>query len=188
MTAPGGAVVLVVGIGADGWEGLPRASKAAIGSAQLLLGGARQLSLVPEIPGQDRRTWPSPLLPSLPGLMGDLADRSVTVLASGDPLLSGIGTTLIDLLGTDRIRVLPAVSSVTLAAARMGWSAESYEVVSVVGRNPAAALRSLSPGQRLIVLSADQSTPAVLTDLLTSAGYGPSALTVLCELGSAKEA
>jgi len=40
----------------------------------------------------------------------------------------------------------------------------------------------------LIVLSADQSTPAVLADLLTSAGYGPSALTVLCELGSAKEA
>lgn len=178
----------MVGIGADGWEGLSRTSRAAIGSAQVVLGGPRQLSLVPVIPGQERRPWPSPLLPSLPGLMAGLSDKSVSVLASGDPLLSGIGSTLVDLLGADRVRVLPAVSSVTHAAARMGWPAESFEVVSVVGRNPAAALRSLSPGRRLIVLSSDESTPAILADLLTRAGYGPSAVTVLCDLGSAKEA
>ena len=179
---------MVVGIGADGWEGLSRASRAAIGSAQVLLGGQRQLSLVPAIPGQERRPWPSPLLPSLPGLMAGLRDQPVTVLASGDPLLSGIGSTLIDLLGVDRVRVLPTVSSVTLAAARMGWPTETFEVVSVVGRNPAAALRSLSPGRRLIVLSSDEWTPAILADLLTRVGYGPSAVTVLCELGSEKEA
>ena len=58
--------------------------------------------------------------PGLPGLMNDLQGQSVTVLASGDPLLSGIGSTLIDLLGADRVRVLPAVSSVALAAP--GWA------------------------------------------------------------------
>jgi len=112
----------------------------------------------------------------------------VTVLASGDPLLSGIGGTLVELLGADRVRVLPAVSSVTLAAARMGWAAESFDVITVVGRNPAAVLRSVSPGRRLIVLSSDESTPALVAELLTGAGYGPSSLTVLCDLGSAREA
>lgn len=188
MSSATPGVVWVVGIGADGWAGLPDASRAAIRGAAVLLGAPRQLSLVPAIPGQDRRTWPSPMLPALPGLFEDLRDRSVAVLASGDPLLSGIGGTLIDLLGTARIRVVPAVSSVSLAAARLGWSAESFDVVTVVGRNPAAVLRSVGPGHRLIVLSSDESTPALVADLLSRAGYGPSVLTVLGDLGSAKEA
>ena len=115
--------------------------------------------------------------------MTELQGQSVTVLASGDPFLSGIGSTLVNLLGASRVRVLPAVSSVALASARMGWSAESFDVITVVGRNPAAILRSLSPGRRLIVLSADETTPALVADMLTGAGYGPSAVTVLCDLG-----
>jgi precorrin-6Y C5,15-methyltransferase (decarboxylating) len=188
MTRPTPGVVFVVGVGADGWDGLPRASQTAIGSAQVLLGGPRQLALVPEIPGQERRQWPSPLLRALPGVMNELGGRSVTVLASGDPFLSGIGSTLVNLLGAGHVRVLPAVSSVALASARMGWSAESFDVITVVGRNPAAILRSLSPGRRLIVLSADETTPALVADMLTGAGYGPSGMTVLCDLGSFKEA
>ena len=180
--------VWVVGIGADGWPGLPQASRAALGAAEVLVGGRRQLGLVPEIPGQDRRPWPSPLLPALPGLLTEWAGRSVAVLASGDPLLSGIGTTLIDLLGADRVRVLPAVSSVSLAAARLGWAFGSYEVITVVGRDPAAVLRVASPGRRVIVLSTDGTTPSIIAALLTGVGYGPSRLTVLSDLGSAQEA
>jgi precorrin-6Y C5,15-methyltransferase (decarboxylating) len=139
------------------------------------------------IPGQDRRAWPSPLLPALPGLLDGWAERSVAVLASGDPLLSGIGTTLIDLLGVDRVRVLPAVSSVALAAARLGWAFGSYEVITVVGRNPAAVLRVASPGRRVIVLSTDGATPSVIAALLAGAGYGRSLLTVLSDLASPRE-
>ena len=108
-------VVFVVGIGADGWDGLTRASQTAIATAQVIVGGRRQLELIPLVPGQDRRLWPRPLIAGLPGLMDELRQRSVTVVASGDPLLSGIGSTLIELLGADRVRVLPAVSSVSLA-------------------------------------------------------------------------
>jgi precorrin-6B C5,15-methyltransferase / cobalt-precorrin-6B C5,C15-methyltransferase len=188
MTRPTPGVVFVVGVGADGWDGLPPAARTAIGAAQVLLGGPRQLALVPDIAGQERLNWPSPLLAGLPRLMAGLQNRSVTVLASGDPLVSGIGTTLINLLGPEHVRVLPAVSSVALAAARMGWPADSYDVITVVGRNPASMLRSLSPGRRLIVLSSDESTPAVVAELLTAAGYGPSTLSVLCDLGGFKEA
>lgn len=188
MTLPAPGVVLVVGIGADGWSGLPPASRAAIGAADVLVGGRRQLGLVPEIQGQERRVLPSPLLPGLPDLFGWLTGRSLTVLASGDPLVSGIGSTLIDLLGADRVRILPAVSSVALAASRLGWAFGSYDVLTVVGRNPAAVLRVVSPGRRIIVLSSDGTTPAVIAGLLTGAGYGPSRLTVLSDLGSAEEA
>lgn len=63
-----------------------------------------------------------------------------------------------------------------------------FDVITVVGRNPAAVLRSMSPGRRLVVLSADESSPALVADLLTGAGYGPSTLTVLAHLGSFREA
>lgn len=41
------APVAVVGIGADGWAGLPAASREALTGAGVVLGGPRQLELLP---------------------------------------------------------------------------------------------------------------------------------------------
>ncbi|MPY85673.1 MAG: precorrin-6y C5,15-methyltransferase (decarboxylating) subunit CbiE [Actinophytocola sp.] len=175
-----------MGIGADGWEGLSAQARDAVAAAEVLLGSERQLALVPD-PGAKRVPWPSPLLPQLDALLAEHAGRRVCVLASGDPLLSGIGTTLIRRLGAARVRVLPAVSSVTLARARLGWSFEETEVISAVGRNVHRLARALAPGARLLVLSADGSTPGRVADVLTARGYGASRLTVLADLGTAEE-
>jgi precorrin-6Y C5,15-methyltransferase (decarboxylating) len=102
-------------------------------------------------------------------------------------MLSGIGTTLVDILGADRVAVIPHLSSVTLARARLGWSAESTAVVSVVGRDVHAALRELAPGRRILMLSSDEKTPAALADLLVARGYGLSRFVVLGDLGSDRE-
>ncbi|GCD88012.1 precorrin-6Y C5,15-methyltransferase [Nocardioides sp. LS1] len=153
----------------------------------MLLGGRRHLGLVPPVLGQLREPWPSPLLDALPDLLEEHADRRVVVLASGDPLVSGIGTTLVELLGSDRIVVEPALSSVALARARMGWSAESSTVVTIVGRDPHAVLRELAPGRRVLVLSSDADSPAGLAKLLDVAGFGETRMTVLGDLGSAHE-
>lgn len=177
--------VVVVGIGADGWSGLAPVSRDIVLGASVLWGGPRHLDLVPPVPDQERVPWPSPLLPSLPGLLSAYGDRPVVVLASGDPLVSGIATTLLD-LGAP-VRVVPTVSSVALARARMGWSSESCAVVSLVGRPVPLVARELAPGRRILVLSSDESTPASLAALLTSSGWGSSAMTVLGDLGSSSE-
>jgi precorrin-6Y C5,15-methyltransferase (decarboxylating) len=179
--------VTVVGVGADGWDGLAPAARAVIGSAEIVLGGPRQLSLLPVANGQVHQPWPSPLSAALPDLLTQFAGRKVVALASGDPMLSGIGTTLVDILGADRVAVIPHVSSVTLARARLGWSAESTAVVSVVGRDVHAALRELAPGRRVLVLSSDEKTPAALAELLVARGYGPSRFVVLGGLGGDHE-
>jgi precorrin-6Y C5,15-methyltransferase (decarboxylating) len=179
--------VTVVGVGADGWDGLTQAARAIIGSAEVVLGGPRQLELVPVTAGQVHQAWPSPLSAALPELLTQFAGRHVVALASGDPMLSGIGTTLVDILGADRVVVIPHLSSVTLARARLGWSAESTAVVSAVGRDVHAALRELAPGRRVLVLSSDEKTPAALADLLVARGYGPSRFVVLGGIGSDRE-
>lgn len=179
--------IAVVGIGADGWAGVPPRLRAVVLGAEVLLGGSRHLGLVPDVDRQVREAWPSPLRDGLPAVFRKHAGRRMVALASGDPLLSGIGTTLVDLLGPDAVTVEPAPSSVALARARMGWSAESTTVVTVVGRDAHAVLRHLAPGHRLVVLSSDATTPELLAGLLVMAGYGSSAMTVLGDLGGDRE-
>jgi precorrin-6Y C5,15-methyltransferase (decarboxylating) len=181
-----GAQVVVVGVGADGWEGLARATREVVLSADVLLGGRRHLQLVPGSSAV-RESWPSPLLPSLPGLLEKYDGRRVVVLASGDPLVSGIATEIVALLGPSQVEVHPAPSSVSLARARVGWSAESSDVVTLVGRDPDTLRRYLSPGRRLLVLSSDGSTPVLVAATLVQEGYGDSRLTVLGDLGAAAE-
>jgi precorrin-6B C5,15-methyltransferase / cobalt-precorrin-6B C5,C15-methyltransferase len=176
-----------VGIGADGWTGLPERLQRVVLDADVLLGGRRHLALVPPVEGQRREAWPSPLREGLPGLLTGLPNTRVVALASGDPFLSGIGTTLVDLLGADAVDVRPAISSVALARARMAWPAERCRVVSLVGRTPALVMRELAPGRRILVLSGDQATPGGVAQLLADAGYGGSAMTVLGDLGSQQE-
>ncbi|MCL2585618.1 MAG: precorrin-6y C5,15-methyltransferase (decarboxylating) subunit CbiE [Streptosporangiales bacterium] len=186
LSSPSPARVTVVGIGADGWPGVPDGTRSLVLGAAVVLGGQRHLALLPDVPGQRREPWPSPLRSGLPGLLGSLSGDGgdVVALASGDPLVSGIGTTLIDLLGADSVTIVPAVSSVALARAALGWSAESCAVVSVTRSDPSAVLRELAPGRRVLVLSADETTPGAVARLLTGAGYGASAMTVLGDLGS----
>lgn len=174
--------ITVVGIGADGWAGLTEPARDRIRAADILVGSARQLALVPD-PAGTRITWPSPLLPALPGLLAAHAGHSLCVLASGDPMFFGIGTTLVRLLGPDRVDVLPHPSSMSLACARLGWAWEDVEVISLVGRPIDQLRRVMWPGRRILVLSADGHTPAAVAGLLTRAGYGASDLTVLAQLG-----
>jgi precorrin-6Y C5,15-methyltransferase (decarboxylating) len=176
------SLITVVGIGADGWAGLSESARAAISGAEVVFGGPRQLAYLPE--SAPKVPWPSPLLPALDGLLAEHAGRRVCVLASGDPLLSGIGTTLVKRLGIEDVEILPALSSVTLARARLGWSAEQTEVVTVVGRDVHRVTRVLAPGRRVLVLG---STSAALGDLLRARGYGDSRMTVLEELGGPGE-
>lgn len=179
-------LVMVVGIGADGWAGLSAAARRELHAAEVLMGSARQLALVPEATAE-RVAWPSPMLPALPALIASHRGRRVCVLASGDPMFHGIGTTLVRLLGTDRVRVLPHPSSASLACARLGWAVDRVEVVSVVTRPVESLHAAVHQGRRVLVLSADGRTPARVAALLAARGYGGSPMTVLERLGGAEE-
>jgi precorrin-6Y C5,15-methyltransferase (decarboxylating) len=177
----------VVGIGADGWDGLTSAARAVLAGAEVVIGAERQLSyLPPDVPGE-RREWPLPLMANLPDLLASLAGRRICVLASGDPMHYGIGATVVRLLGPDAVRVIPHPSSMALACARLGWPTEGTRILSAVGRPVARLVGWLTPGQRLLILSAGPETPAAVAAALVAAGYGQSVLHVLEQLGGPAE-
>jgi precorrin-6Y C5,15-methyltransferase (decarboxylating) len=164
----------VVGVPASGWDGLGEAERGIIASAEVLLGGRRHLDLVPETPGQSRIPWPSPLHPGLAEVLVAHAGSRVVALASGDPLVAGIGSILVDLLGAENVRIHPAVSSVALARARMRWPAESVVVVRLVDPGASRLRAHLAPGRRIVVLSRDETSPADVASTLVDAGFGDS--------------
>jgi precorrin-6Y C5,15-methyltransferase (decarboxylating) len=180
--------VIVTGIGADGWAGLSPRSRAAIEQAGAVIGGPRQLALLPDsVPGR-RIPLPSPLLPGLPELIASAAGAGLVVLASGDPMFHGIGATLVRLLGAERVTVLPHPSSVSLAAARLGWPLDDVDVVSLVGRPLELLQPALQPGRRVLALTAETSAAADIRALLGRRGFGASPVTVLADLGGPAEA
>jgi len=176
-------MIVVVGIGVDGMPGLSEASRRELQRAAVIYGSKRQLDLLDDTVAAPRREWPSPMLPALQRLLDDHAD-DVHVVASGDPLMHGIGGTLIRLFGPDRVTVLPHVSAVTLACARMGWNVHDTEVISLVTAQPRTAVRR---GGQAIVLSSDRSTPKALAVLLNAYGRGDSQVSLLEQLGGLKE-
>src|ERR1700761_3069059 len=176
-------MIVVVGIGADGMAGLSEASRIELRRATIIYGSKRQLDLLDDTVRAPRRQWPSPMLPALQALLGD-DTGDIHVVASGDPLLHGIAGTLIRLYGPDKVRVLPHVSSLTLACARMGWNVHDTEVVSLVTAPPHTAVRR---GGQAIVLSKDRDTPRALAQLLNDHSRGDSEFSVLEQLGGPAE-
>jgi precorrin-6Y C5,15-methyltransferase (decarboxylating) len=174
----------VVGIGEDGFKGLGKNARHALLRASRIVGGQRQLDLLPACIRGERHLWPSPF--SLEPVLA-LRGEPICVLASGDPMFFGVGASLARQVPNDEMLILPAPSSCSLAAARMGWPLQEVVTLSVVARPIAALNAQLFSGVRLLVLSNDGQSPAAIAALLRERGFGPSRFSVLEHLGGAAE-
>jgi precorrin-6B C5,15-methyltransferase / cobalt-precorrin-6B C5,C15-methyltransferase len=180
------AWLTVVGIGEDGYAGLGRAARRALFEAQVVVGGARHLALLPARVRARREPWPQPF--SVESVLAQrAAGLRLCVLASGDPMLFGVGATLARRVAPEEMVVLPAPSSLSLAAARLGWALQDVAAVSLVGRPLDGLRRHLHAGARVLALSADGGTPAALAAWLATLGFGATRLTVFEHLGGERE-
>ena len=174
----------IVGIGENGFKGLGKTARHALLAAPKIFGSHRQLDLLPPCIGGERVLWPSPF--SLDAVVA-LRGEPVCVLASGDPMFFGVGASLARQLPADEMLILPAPSSCSLAAARMGWPLQEVVTLSMVARPIAALNAQLFSGVRLLVLSNDGQSPAAIAAMLRERGFGPSRLSVLEHLGAEAE-
>ncbi len=176
----------VIGIGEDGADGLGLEARRALAEAEVIFGGARHLALAGES-AAERVAWPQPFEAAYE-LIAARRGRRIVALASGDPMFFGVGASLARRFGAEALRVIPFPSSFSLAAARLGWPLQETRLVSLVARPLESLNGRLFPGERLLVLSNDGTTPAAVAALLAERGFGPSRMTVLEHLGGPKEA
>lgn len=176
----------IIGIGEDGLAGLSPAARGLLDGAQLIVGGARHLALLPADDARPRFVWESPLAETVEQLL-TYRGTPVVVLATGDPLHCGIGVTLLRHLPSRELTILPGLSAFTLACARLGWNREEVATVSLHGRAFDRLNRELAPNRRLLLLSEDAATPAAVAARLTATGFGDSVMHVFEHMGGPKE-
>ena len=175
----------ILGLGEDGPDGLPPASRQALERAEVVMGPARHLALLPPS-AAERIEWPVPFADGLPVLTA-LRGRRVVALASGDPFWFGAGSVIARTLGRDEWRALPGPSTFSLAAARLGWPLETTLCLGLHAA-PLSRLRPhLAPGVRAILLLRDGAAVGALAGYLAGEGFGASRLTVLESLGGPAE-
>jgi precorrin-6Y C5,15-methyltransferase (decarboxylating) len=176
----------IIGIGEDGIAGLGDDAKRRIAEAEFLFGGRRHFELAEALIRGERHIWASPIEKSLEAIKA-LRGRGVTVLASGDPFFFGIGATLSRSIATGEMIVIPAPSSFSLAASRIGWPLQDVTTLSLHGRPIDLIRPHLQPYARILALTSDENGPGELAQLLTESGFGKSQLTVLEALGGESE-
>ncbi|MDO7836664.1 precorrin-6y C5,15-methyltransferase (decarboxylating) subunit CbiE [Sphingobium sp. HBC34] len=175
----------IVGVGEDGWDGLAPPARAAIDAAELVMGPARHLALL----GDHKRramAWPVPFADGVAQLLAHRG-RRVVALASGDPFWFGAGSSLTRHLEPGEWIAHPAPSTVSLAAARLGWAVQDMACVALHAA-PVTRLRPyLVPGRRIVALLRDGAAVGDVAACLRDQGFGTSTLHLLEALGGPRE-
>jgi len=175
----------IIGMGEDGPAGLGVEARRSLDQADLVIASRRLLALMPDL-AAERREWPSPFSPLIDDLLAN-RHRHVVVVASGDPLNYGVGRKILERIPVNEVRVVPGVSSLSLAAARMGWSLPDCDTLTVHGRSPANVEPFIQPGARLIVLTDGDESVREVARRLVGRGFGASPMTALESLGGSGE-
>lgn len=180
-----GPPVQVIGMGIFPASALAEPARQALAMAETVIGAERQRELLNIDPARFL-AYPRPFA-ALAELLLQQRGKHVVILASGDPLLFGIGDWLLRQLGRDRLVFHPHISSVQAAFARLGLPWADAQVVSLHGR-ALGRLRSRLQANRLYALLTDaDSTPAAIAQELATAGFSESELWVAEALGSEHE-
>ncbi len=174
--------VVGVGPGADEW--LTPAAWRAVRHADVVVGGHRQLERF--APAGAERVVVGARMEDVAAALRRCAGRRVTVLASGDPGFYGIPVALRRLLPDAHVVTLPGISSVQLAAARLGRPWHDVCFASAHGLETAGVVEAVRAHPRVFALSDAAHAPQTLAAALVAAGIA-ALVTVLERLGEPDE-
>lgn len=156
--------IQIVGVGDDGVEGLTNHARALIESADVLVGPA---NLLPKILiGPSERIESGSDLQLLGETLGGLASRNVVLLAGGDPLFYGTARFLCDTLGKDQFEVVPHVSSMQLAFARVKESWDDAYLTNLATQPLDRVVERIRTADRVGLFTTEEITPAALAAAL----------------------
>lgn len=178
----------VIGVLDDGIASLSPTALAYLRTADVVIGGARTLALL----AQEFKH--GAVLHDLTGQLSAVPDwvrvarqahQSSVVLATGDPLCHGIAPFLAQHLCVEALEILPNLSTLQLACARIGLAWQDARIVSVHQKDAGewqrgsypehglyALAQALRTHQRLLVLTSPANSPDRIARLLLAEGLG----------------
>ena len=178
--------ITVIGLGICQPPLLNAKALSALGSCDCIMGSPRQLESIAhaQVVANQSRTQPASLcLPKLKHIAHEIKGFDhVVILASGDPLLFGIGKYLQSEFG-DQVTCISGVSSLQGACELTGLSLQDAQLVSLHGRPLNHLKRHLQPHRTLLILTDQNSHPQAIAKVLVAANLGLSKIHVCERLG-----
>ena len=172
--------ISVIGLGICQPPQLTTAAQAVLSQAQVVFGSPRQLASIAQLLPA---TCEQRQLPKLSQLKDQLASLpKVAILASGDPLLFGIGKYLHQQF-PQQVTCYSGVSSLQGACALTGLSLQDAQLVSLHGRPLSSLRRHLQANRTLLILTDQHSQPQHLAQQLAEVNLSASRLHICERLG-----
>lgn len=172
-------MIFVVGIGPGHPDYVLPAARKRIEEAEVLVGGRRALA---DFAGPQQQTMAitGDIAGVLDYIRKEVSGRDVVVMVSGDPGYYSLLDALRRAFPPERLRVIPGISSVQFAFARLALPWHDARLLSMHGRRPPAEELAYEPGAMLGILTDaichSQSIPA----MLLQAGWPEDAEVFIC--------
>lgn len=154
----------IVGVADDGIDGLTESARQVLGAADLVIGPQKTLALV------------QPLSAEMLSLGGDLApaierieqqkDERIVLLTLGDPLFYGTARFLCDHFGKERFEILPHVSVMQLAFARVKESWDEAYLANLATSQLARVVDRIRTSEKVGLFTSETVTPRVVAEHL----------------------
>jgi precorrin-6Y C5,15-methyltransferase (decarboxylating) len=154
----------IIGMGDDGLEGITSPARKIVEQADLLVGAESALARIP--PGKGERLVVSTNLDEAVERISQAGKKRLVVLASGDPLFYGVARYLCDKLGKDRFEVVPHVSSMQLAFARVKESWEDAYLTDLANHRLDQVIDKIRIATKVGLFTTDESPPKAVAKAL----------------------
>jgi precorrin-6Y C5,15-methyltransferase (decarboxylating) len=177
--------VHIVGIGDDGVDGMTAQARKVLEAADMLLGPESCAPLLPA--ALAKRLDATASLEELCEKIEAAGDRRLVVLASGDPLFYGTARYVCAKLGKDRFEVVPHVSSMQLAFARVKESWEEAFLANLSGQSIERVVDKVRSSETVGLFTSEQWPPAAVARALLDEGIDYFQAYVCENLGSPDE-
>jgi len=178
--------VYIIGVGVDGLDGLTARAADLLRSADVVLGPESALNLVPDLKAERVRLGPDPH-EAVDAVQARLGKGRLALIAAGDPLFYGIARYLCDRLGKDRFEVLPHVSSMQLAFARIKESWEDAYLTNLHNHPLASVLDRIRTAEVVGLFPSEKEGPAEIARALLAHGLDYFRMYVCENLGGPDE-
>lgn len=160
--------IYIIGMGDDGLKSITRQAQDIIRDAEVLVGAESTLRFVP---ADDRERYVvGKDLEELVEHLAARAGRKIVVLASGDPLFYGVARYLCNRLGKQRFEVLPHVSSMQLAFARVKESWEEAYLTNLATRPIELVAERIRVSEKVGLFTSEEYPPKAVARALLDRG------------------
>lgn len=184
-------MICIIGIGIEGKSSLSQRALGLIKGASVLVGGRRHLACFPEFKGSKMPIGSNlyDVLKALNLKSQVINCKSAVILATGDPNFFGIADFIIKKFGKKSVEIIPNVSSLQAAFARIKENWNDARFLSLHGRdgNIDDAIDEIIKYAKVGILTDPENTPSKIAKAMVDKGITHYKTYVCEDLGTEKE-